>query len=184
MEEVVLVTADDQVVGHMEKLQAHTEGRLHRAVSVCLFDRNGRWLLQRRAMGKYHSPGKWSNSCCGHPKREETPAEAASRRLFEELGVRCPLTFIKTFVYKADVENGLVEHEVDHLFTGRYDGPVVPTVGEVSEVAWWEAEAIFSAIQNTPTLFTAWFPFIFNQVPSESNSEIPKSTTRPGHLKV
>jgi isopentenyl-diphosphate delta-isomerase len=167
VEEVILVNANDQRTGQMEKLRTHQEGLLHRAVSVCLFDHHGRWLLQRRALGKYHSPGLWSNSCCSHPHPDETVEAAASRRVSEELGVVCPLVFCMSFIYKADVGNGLIEHEFDHLFVGHYDGPFALNPDEVEAVEWWETEKITQALQKTPSLFTAWFPIVFTQIVTE-----------------
>jgi isopentenyl-diphosphate delta-isomerase type 1 len=148
----------------MEKLQAHQEGRLHRAISVCLFDRQGRWLLQRRALSKYHSPGLWSNSSCSHPRPGETTLEAASRRLFEELGVSCSLTFYTSFIYKQDVGKGLIEYEFDHLFIGQYDGSFSPNPEEVVEIAWWESDKIKKYLQETPSVFTKWFPIIVKTI--------------------
>ena len=174
-EEVVLVTEDDRVIGRMEKMQAHREGALHRAISVCLFDSKGRWLLQRRSLNKYHSPGKWSNACCGHPKLNEEPAFSASRRLFEEIGVICPLSLYTTFVYRADVGGGMVEHECDHLFTGVFEGPILPNPDEVCEVAWWEQASIEEALKKTPQFFTPWFPLIFRRI---------TGTTKQGHSKA
>ena len=164
MEEVILVDTHDQEIGRMEKLQAHQKGCLHRAISVCLFDKQGRWLLQRRALSKYNSPGLWSNSSCSHPRPGETTQEAALRRLFEELGVRCPLTFSTSFIYKQDVGDGLIEHEFDHLFIGHYDGPFSPNPDEVMEVAWWESDTVKKCLQETPTVFTKWFPIIVKKI--------------------
>jgi isopentenyl-diphosphate Delta-isomerase len=161
VEEVILVTTQDQPIGQMEKLKAHREGALHRAISVCLFDRQGRWLLQRRALKKYHSPGLWSNSCCSHPRLDETPMAAASRRVKEELGIHCLLSFCCSFVYKADVGEGFTEHEFDHLFIGYYDGPFALNPDEVDAVEWWETNRIQVALQETPEIFTRWFPIIF-----------------------
>ena len=164
MEEVVLVDTNDAVIGCMEKMRAHCLGALHRAVSVCLFDGSGRWLLQQRSFSKYHSPGKWSNSCCSHPLPGETPEKAASRRLFEELGIVCPLVFCTSFLYKADVGNGLLEHEYDHLFIGRYDGPLFPNPEEIQQCTWWSTDEIRVSLQKSPSLFTMWFPMIFDRV--------------------
>ncbi len=164
MEEVILVDLDDQIVGTMGKLQAHREGRLHRAVSVCLFNTEGDWLLQRRSLHKYHSPGLWSNSCCSHPYPGETTEVAALRRVAQELGVSCPLSFATSFIYRADVGNGCVEHEFDHLFIGQYDGPIIPNPEEVLEVGWWKKSTMLRALQQTPSLFTAWFPIIVQRV--------------------
>jgi isopentenyl-diphosphate Delta-isomerase len=160
-EEVVLVTEQDSVIGRMEKEKAHREGKLHRAISVCLFDKKGRWLLQRRSLTKYHSPGKWANACCGHPRWDEEPVLAASRRLFEELGIICPLSFCVSMVYRADVGGGMVEHEFDHIFTGTFDGPVVPNPDEVAEVSWWTTDEIKKSLARAPQFFSPWFPLIF-----------------------
>ena len=174
-EEVVLVTEDDRILGRMEKENAHRMGKLHRAISVCLFDKHGRWLLQRRSLLKYHSPGRWANACCGHPRWNEEPLQAALRRLSEELGVTCPLSFFISFVYRADVGGGMVEHEFDHIFTGTFEGPIIPNPDEVSEVSWWKESEIKKALQQTPELFSPWFPLIFDQL---------SGTTKRGHLKA
>ena len=166
MEEVVLVNIDDRVLGQMEKIQAHKDGVLHRAISICLFDEKGRWLVQRRALGKYHSPGKWSNSCCSHPRPDESTEMAASRRMFEELGVVCPLVFCTSFVYRADVGDGLIEHEFDHVFIGHYYGPFAFNPEEVEATEWWETERIREALKETPSIFTPWFSLIFERVVS------------------
>jgi isopentenyl-diphosphate Delta-isomerase len=171
VEKVVLVTEEDQVIGQMEKEEAHREGRLHRAISVCLFDRHGRWLLQKRSLSKYHSPGKWSNACCGHPKLNEKPLQAAERRLFEELGIRCPLSFCFSFAYKTDVGRGMIEHEFDHMFTGVFEGSISPNSEEVSEIAWWEESSIEEALRRTPELFSPWFPLIFSGMTKRDRSK-------------
>ena len=174
-EEVILVTDDDRIIGRAEKEKAHREGKLHRAISVCLFDSEGRWLLQRRSLMKYHSPGKWSNACCGHPRPGEESSQAASRRLFEELGIVCPLSFCLSFVYRVDVGGGMIEHEFDHLFTGVSEGPVIPNPYEVEEAAWWTEAEIAKSLEREPQLFTPWFPLIFGHI---------NGTTRPGRSKA
>ncbi|HNK86555.1 MAG TPA: isopentenyl-diphosphate Delta-isomerase, partial [Flavobacteriales bacterium] len=118
VEQVTLVNERDEVIGRMEKLEAHRVGALHRAFSIFIFNREGRLLLQQRADGKYHSPGLWTNSCCGHPRPGEPTMKAAQRRLHEELGIRCELTEEFTFSYRAEFGNGLIEHELDHVFFG------------------------------------------------------------------
>jgi isopentenyl-diphosphate delta-isomerase len=170
VEEVVLVDSHDQVIGQMEKLQAHQEGRLHRAVSVCLFDASGRWLLQRRALIKYHSSLLYANSCCSHPRIHEMAEAAAHRRVFEELGVTCPLVPLTSFVYKVDVGDGLIEHEFDHLFIGNFDGTCVLNRDEVESVVWWGREEIAQALKKTPSIFARWFPFVFEQVTAKVKS--------------
>jgi isopentenyl-diphosphate delta-isomerase len=119
-EEVVLVDTDDREVGLMEKMQAHKEGKLHRAFSVFLLNDKNELLLQRRALQKYHCGGMWTNTCCSHPRANETLQNAVDRRLAEELGITCATEKLYSFIYKADVGNNLVEHEFDHVFFGRF----------------------------------------------------------------
>lgn len=121
MIEVQLVDAEDNPNGSMEKLEAHEKGALHRALSVLIINSKKEILLQRRALGKYHSPGLWTNTCCSHPYPGEDPNEAAKRRLQEEMGMSSELTFLFKFQYKCDFENGLIEHELDHVFIGKTD---------------------------------------------------------------
>ena len=110
---------------------------------------------------KYHSPGRWSNACCGHPRCSEKPSLAASRRLFEELGISCPLLPCLSFVYRVDVGGGMVEHEFDHVFTGTFEGPIVPNPDEVEEAAWWTVQEIEKSLREAPQLFSPWFPQVF-----------------------
>jgi isopentenyl-diphosphate delta-isomerase len=157
-ERVVLVDADDHEIGTAEKLRAHQTGELHRALSVFVFDGTGRVLIQRRAVGKYHSPGKWSNTCCGHPRPHEGSREAAERRLREEMGVTCTLRPAGRFVYRADLGNGLVEHELDHLFVGEFNGDPVPNSEEVDEWAWTPIAELRSDCATRPDRYTVWLP--------------------------
>jgi isopentenyl-diphosphate delta-isomerase len=154
---VVLVDDRDATVGIAPKLAAHRDGRLHRAVSVVLFDDHGRLLLQRRADGKYHSGGLWSNTCCGHPRPGESVRDAAHRRLGAELGITgCELTAVSWFVYRADLAGGLVEHELDHVLVGRWSGAPVPDPMEVSETRWVDRDTILEEVSASPSRFTAW----------------------------
>jgi len=156
-ERVLLVDAEDRPLGTAEKLEAHRRDLRHRAVSVLLFDGRGRLLLQRRAAAKYHSPGLWSNACCSHPRPEEPPAEAAGRRLFEELGVTCPLRPVAVTAYRRPVPVGLFENEVVHVFAGRCEGPLRPDPAEVAEVGWIEPAALRADIAARPERYTVWF---------------------------
>jgi len=122
MEQVILVNEQDEQVGIMEKMQAHREGKLHRAFSVFIFNNKREMLLQQRALNKYHSGGLWTNACCSHPKPNESTEAAAKRRLKEELGFETTLEKNFDFTYKADFENGLTEYEFDHVFSGVYNG--------------------------------------------------------------
>lgn len=157
---VVLVDEHDRDVGTAAKLDVHRDGRLHRAVSVFVFDDAGRWLLQRRAGVKYHSAGLWSNTACTHPRPGETPLDAAARRLDEEMGVTCLLKPAFSFLYRAELHGGpepLVEHEFDHVFVGRFTGAPAPAPGEVDAWQWAEAEAVRDAVARHPERFTPWF---------------------------
>ena len=158
-ETVVLVDREDRETGRAEKLWAHRDGGVrHRAFSVMLRNGKGEWLLQRRAAGKYHFPGLWSNTCCSHPRPGEGAEEAAHRRLREELGVDCPLEEAFVFEYRATSEaTGLTEHEVDHVFTGTWEGEVKVDPEEVGEVRWLDGEALEREMAEAPERFTPWF---------------------------
>src|ERR1700740_2951379 len=121
MEYVILVNEQDEETGSMEKMQAHVEARLHRAFSVFVFNSLDKLLLQRRAKGKYHSPGLWTNTCCSHPRPGEKTIDAAKRRLMEEMGFECELHPAFSFIYKAELDNNLTEHEFDHVYFGLHD---------------------------------------------------------------
>ncbi|HEX9582373.1 MAG TPA: isopentenyl-diphosphate Delta-isomerase [Gemmatimonadales bacterium] len=155
-ERVILVNAADQEIGAAEKVAAHRDGLLHRAFSVFLDDRDGQLLLQRRALHKYHSGGLWSNACCGHPRPGESTADAARRRLREELGVETTLTPAGTFTYRAEFANGLVEHEVDHVFMGRLDGEPRPDSREVAQWQWMAVSALIADLEVHPGRYSAW----------------------------
>jgi isopentenyl-diphosphate delta-isomerase len=154
---VVLVDVRDVDIGVAPKLEAHRTGQLHRAVSVLLFDDAGQLLLQRRAAAKYHSAALWSNTCCGHPRPGESVAAAARRRLRDELGiVGCGLTRVAAFSYRSELGNGLVEHEVDHVLIGRWNGPANPDPREVMETRWVERSALLADLARAPGRYTAW----------------------------
>jgi len=164
MEEfVVLVNPEDKVLGLMEKQQAHINGLLHRAFSVFLFNSSGEMLLQKRASGKYHSPLKWTNAVCSHPRSEETYLEGAKRRVKEELGIDVELSEKFNFIYKADVGNGLWEHELDHVFTGTFEGEFYLNEDEVEEVRYISLENLNKEISESPDHFTEWFKIILEE---------------------
>lgn len=164
MDRVILVDANDVEVGVGEKLATHRDGALHRAFSVFVVDAGGRFLLQRRASDKYHSGGLWSNTCCSHPRPGETNLAAARRRLVEEMGFICPLEHVFSFIYRADVGGGLIEHEYDHVFLGRFDGEPAPDPAEVSEWRWVEPAALLQEATRRPGDFTHWFHIAFEQL--------------------
>ena len=166
MDYVVLVDENDRETGIMEKLQAHIEGRLHRAISVFLFNTKGALLLQRRALGKYHSAGLWTNTCCSHPKPGEATSAAAVRRLKEEMGIECSISEVHQFVYKAGFENGLTEYEFDHVFTGVTDQIPAPDPEEVMEWKYISKEALLQDMERNPEDYTAWFRICMREVPA------------------
>ena len=161
MQTVILVNENDEVTGTAEKMEAHRKGLLHRAFSIFVFNNKGEMLMQQRALEKYHSGGLWTNACCSHPRPGEKTDEAARRRLKEELGFETPLTKIFQFTYHASFDNGLAEHEVDHVFFGRYTGEINFNTNEVQEVCFRSLEEIESSLQTHPWKFTAWFHIAF-----------------------
>lgn len=165
-EVVVLVDPDDREIGTAAKLDVHRDGRLHRAVSVFLVDEAGRWLLQRRAEAKYHSAGLWSNTACTHPRPGETPAAAAARRLREEMGVRCLLRPAFSFLYRAELggTEPLIEHELDHVFVGRFSGAPAPAPGEVSGWDWVDAAWLRDDLALRPERYTPWLRLLQPEV--------------------
>jgi len=167
-EKVVLVNEENIVLGTMEKLEAHQKGLLHRAFSVLLYNDAGEMLIQRRALGKYHTPGLWTNACCSHPREGEAVTAAASRRLREELGIEIPPEDLQEkghFIYKAAFDNGLTEHEYDTMVAGYFDGTVDHiNPEEVESVRWIDMETLKLEIEENPEKFTPWFKEIIKRV--------------------
>ena len=162
MEEfVVLVDQDDQKLGLMEKQQAHVAGLLHRAFSVFVFNSKGELMIQQRAASKYHSPTLWTNTCCSHPRDNETYEQAAHRRLEEEMGFDCELDYKFNFIYKAHLENDLIEHELDHVFIGTFDDEPKLNPDEVMAYRWVELDDLKKDMEKNPQNYTAWFKIIF-----------------------
>ncbi len=160
-QEVITVDSADRETGRMEKLEAHLTGTLHRAFSVFVFNSRGDLLIHRRAEGKYHSAGLWSNTCCSHPFPGEEVAQAAARRLKEEMGMEAELQKCYAFIYRAEVGGGLIEHEYDHVFFGRSDRDPLPDPEEVQDWKWVAPEVILADMDNHPALYTAWFRIAF-----------------------
>ena len=162
-EQVVLVSENDEILGLMEKMQAHENGILHRAFSVFLFNEKGEMLLQKRAATKYHSPNQWTNSVCSHPRSNETYLEGAKRRMKEELGIEADLSPKFHFIYKADVGQNLWEHELDHVFTGDFNGEFKMNPEEVSDVRYITMENLEKEMLENPEHFTEWFKIILKE---------------------
>jgi isopentenyl-diphosphate delta-isomerase len=157
---VVLVDPRDNDLGTAPKLAAHLDGRLHRAVSVFVYDRSGRMLLQRRAAEKYHSSGLWSNACCTHPRPNENPHRAATRRLKEEMGLLTRLEHAFAFIYRAELDNALIEHELDHVFVGIGDDDPLPDPDEVMDWRWVAPADLERELEEDPDRFTSWFRMV------------------------
>lgn len=164
MEYVVLVDRNDNQIGLMEKQAAHIEPHLHRAFSVFIFNSKGELLLQQRALSKYHSPGLWTNTCCSHPRDGETVAEAASRRLLEEMGMQCELHEVYSFIYMAPVGQGLTEHEFDHVLIGQTDATPNINVEEVESWKYLSLNDLQKDIALFPELYTEWFKITFEEM--------------------
>ncbi|MEN9919906.1 MAG: isopentenyl-diphosphate Delta-isomerase [Bacteroidota bacterium] len=161
---VILVNEKDEEIGTMPKLQAHKAGLLHRAFSVFIFNTEGKLLLQQRALTKYHTPGLWTNSCCSHPLPSETVKNAALRRLEYEMGINnVKLMFLFKFIYKVDFENGLAEHEIDHVFVGYTDQQPTINNEEANSYAYVYLDDIRHAISRNPDNYTPWFKIIMDK---------------------
>ena len=161
MEEVILVNERDEETGTIEKMEAHRKALLHRAFSIFIFNTRGEMLLQQRAMGKYHSPGLWTNTCCSHPRPGEDIDEAAGRRLREEMGIETPLKKIFDFIYRTEFDNGLTEFEFDHVYTGTYNGLLNPDKQEVNDYCFRSMEDIEEDLIKRPEKYSEWFKIAF-----------------------
>ncbi len=162
-EKVILVDEADNQVGLMEKMRAHEEAVLHRAFSVFVFNDKGELLLQQRATHKYHSPGLWTNTCCSHQREGETNIQAGRRRLMEEMGFDCELEDSFWFIYRAEFDNGLTEHELDHVLIGQYDEDPKINPDEVSDYKWMTMESVREDMEIHPDRYTEWFKIIFRE---------------------
>ncbi len=168
-EKVILVDKNDTNIGLMKKMEAHEKGKLHRAFSVFIFNDNGELLLQKRASHKYHSPNQWTNTCCSHQRNGESNIEAGKRRLFEEMGFSCKLEEQFSFIYKASFDNGLTEHELDHVMTGNYNNDPIINRKEVDEFCWMSINGIKIEIRENPDKYTVWFKIIFHEYLNKMN---------------
>ena len=162
-EQVILVNENDEQIGLMPKLEAHEKAALHRAFSVFVFNVKDELLLQKRASHKYHSPNQWTNTCCSHQRNGETSVEAGKRRLYEEMGFSCELEEIFKFIYKAPFDNGLTEHELDHVLIGYYNENPKINLDEVDDYTWMSLSDIKKDIIENPNKYTVWFKIIFNE---------------------
>lgn len=164
-ERVVLVDGEDREVGTAQKMEAHRHGgRLHRAFSILVFDDQGRTLLQKRAAGKYHAPGQWTNTCCSHPRPGESVEAAAHRKLQQELGFDCPLTESFPFTYSVDVGGGMSEREFDHVLFGQFRGVPKPNPDEVEAFKWVPLSELMEDVRLHSKEYTPWFKIILLQL--------------------
>ena len=163
-EQVILVDKNDNQIGLMPKLEAHEKAVLHRAFSVFVFNKKNELMLQQRAMHKYHSPGLWTNTCCSHQRNGETNIKAGKRRLQEEMGFVTELKETTSFIYKAPFDNGLTEHELDHIMIGYYENAPEINKEEVEAWKWMSLENVKKDIELKPELYTAWFKIIFEKL--------------------
>ena len=164
MEHVILVDEKDTQIGIMEKMAAHIVPRLHRAFSIFIFNSKGELLLQQRALSKYHSPGLWTNTCCSHPCNGETLEQATARRLMEEMGMQCDMHEVFTFIYKAPVGLGLIEHEFDHVWFGKSDEEPKINPEEVASWKYMSLDDLAIDIKAHPELYTEWFKISFDEI--------------------
>ncbi len=160
-EKVVLVDKNDNQIGLMSKMEAHQKGTLHRAFSIFLFNSENQILLQKRSSNKYHSGGLWTNTCCSHPRDEESVIDAGNRRLFEEMGIKTELKEAFNFIYKAELENGLIEHEYDHVLIGEFNGTPILNKDEAEDWKWISMEDVRKDIVENETDYTVWFVIAF-----------------------
>lgn len=163
IEEVILVDKNDNALGFMEKMEAHEKGILHRAFSVFILNDKSELLIQRRAKSKYHSAGLWTNSCCSHQRKDESSIQAGQRRLFEEMGIKASLKKLFSFIYKTSFDNGLIEHELDHVLIGFSNEKPKINNQEVDDYKWVSLELLNEDLALTPEKYTAWFLIIFDR---------------------
>jgi len=170
-EHVILVNENDEQIGLMPKMEAHEKAVLHRAFSVFIFNSKKELMLQQRAAHKYHSPLLWTNTCCSHQRDGESNIEAGTRRLREEMGFTTGLKEVISFIYKAPFDNGLTEHEFDHVMTGFYEMEPNINKQEVQAWKWMPLDAVKCDVELNPNIYTSWFKIIFKNFYSYINFE-------------
>jgi isopentenyl-diphosphate Delta-isomerase len=161
---IPLVDDYDQIIGHEEKLNVHLKGLLHRAFSILVYNTSGELLIHQRAFEKYHSPGLWTNTCCGHPNQGESMEAAVHRRLQEEMGFDCELAYNFTFRYRAEFTNGLIENEIDHVYVGNFNGQFNINPEEVAAYKWQTVAQIKEEAATNPEAYTYWFKEILKNI--------------------
>jgi isopentenyl-diphosphate Delta-isomerase len=164
MEKVILVDEQDGIIGSMEKMEAHKKGLLHRAFSILLFSSKGEILLQKRSTTKYHSGGLWTNTCCSHPTLDESIACTARKRLKFEMGIDLESQFSFKFIYRSELDKGLIEHEFDYVFTGIFNGAPLINLDEVEDWKFVDIPTLRADLENNPASYTPWFKLIMNRI--------------------
>ena len=168
MEKVILVDEHDDVLGSMEKMEAHQKGMLHRAFSILIFNSKGELLLQKRSVSKYHSGGLWTNTCCSHPTLDESVTSAARKRLKFEMGIDVETEFAFKFIYKTTLDKSLIEHELDYVLSGTFDGTPIINKDEVSEWKFMSLNELKNNMKLSPEIYTEWFRLIVNHPQMEA----------------
>ncbi len=163
-EEVILVDENDHETGTCEKLRAHEEGKLHRAFSIFVFNPDGQLLLQKRSRHKYHSDGLWTNTCCSHPRPGHAMEVEVKRKLMQEMGFACDVQWSFRFPYRVEFDNGMIEHEIDHVFIGRYDGKVSPNPAEVEDWKWMDLESLMIDVKTNSDAYSYWLKICIDRV--------------------
>ena len=164
MEQVIIVDENDKDIEALEKMEAHFSGKLHRAFSIFVFNPDGKLLIHKRADDKYHSGGLWTNTCCGHQRPDESLDMSVHRRLEEEMGFDCTLKKLFALQYKAEMNNNIIEHEIDHVFAGIYDQDPDPDPAEVSAYSWADCNHLINDIKNNPRKYSYWFKLLLEKV--------------------
>ncbi|OJV51808.1 MAG: isopentenyl-diphosphate delta-isomerase [Bacteroidetes bacterium 43-16] len=166
-DKVILVDQNDTVIGEMDKMEAHVKGALHRAFSIFLFNSQKEMLIHQRAAAKYHGGGLWTNACCSHPQPGEALKDSALQRLEFEMGLQCDIQKAFSFIYHTPVENGLIEHEYDHVYIGFTDALPCPHPDEVQDYRWISSEALAEEMELQPENFTFWFRKAVQMLPAD-----------------
>jgi isopentenyl-diphosphate delta-isomerase len=162
---ITLVDENDNAVGTLDKTSVHEQGLLHRAFSILIYSSDkSKLLIHQRADNKYHSAGLWTNACCSHPRVDEDLEQAAHRRLQEEMGFDCELTKKHEFIYRVELDNGMIEHEYDHVFVGYYDGSPDPNPNEVKDWKYVDVKEVSIDIELNPQKYSYWFKEIYKEL--------------------
>jgi isopentenyl-diphosphate Delta-isomerase len=170
---LILVDENDNQVGTGEKMDVHRKGILHRCFSIFIFNSAGHVMLQKRAISKYHSGGLWTNTCCSHPRDGELVEEAIHRRMIEEMGFDCEMQKAFTFIYRAELDHGLTEHEFDHVYLGTYNGTVTPNPEEADGYEWEKVDTVMTDMKNNPGRYTVWSIIAFKKLLEKYPNGIP-----------